>query len=196
MDRILSLLLPLEKRIDAELVLHPRRALTESRIAVEVVHRFERRRPEHVRRVIHPADEITVVAPAPLDEDPAFEVFEKSVRVIEPLEELHEAVDLLPRDLLHPLVARAPDVVAELENVPHGPVRDVDAVVVVRGIAHRDHPLGQIRRLRGEGVVFEEALLDEILPREERLGAGGDIAVSEPSGALAVRAVGENALHV
>ena len=70
-------------------------------VSIEIARRFERRGPEHVRWVVHPADEIRIIATAPFDENPAFEIFQKSVPVLEALEEIHDSENLALRQFGH-----------------------------------------------------------------------------------------------
>ena len=60
------------------------------------------------------------------------------------------------------------------------------------GIAHRKHPVGETFETLGEHVVLEERRLDVGFPGKVEGDARREETVAEPSGALAMRAVGED----
>ena len=161
-------------------------------VAVQLCHSIQCSSPEHVRRIVHARDEVLIVAAAPFDEYPAFQIFKQSVCVHVAIEKFYQTVDLIARQDSHLVVSGAVHVIAQLQKVPHRPVRNVNAVVVVGRIAHRDHSGGQERRLRTHCVVFEEILFDTVFSGEQCLRAGREITVAEPAGAFPGRTVGQH----
>jgi len=63
---------------------------------------------------------------------------------------------------------------------------------MVGGVAHREHPVGETFETLGEHVVFKERRFDVGLARKIEGDARREETGAEPSGALAVRAVGED----
>ena len=150
-------------------------------------------RIRHVRRIINPlVHELRLVRMAPLDEHPRRKVLQEPVLVeilcIEPEEPFHARLQELNRLP----VSRPLEVVRDFQDEPHRPVGNVVLVDVVARIAHRHHPLRQMRELLGEREIAEERPLDLVLAREEVLGRTGEVAVAKPARTLAARTVREH----
>ena len=173
---------------------HARRLGGEVRPPVEAVHRVERVGPCHVRGVVHVPHEL--VRAAPLHEHPARQAFEQAVRVAVLPEERHELLQTRAQGVNKGAVARAPQILLRLKDKPHAPVRDVGAVAVVGGVAHRQRPgRDVVERGRQRQVLLEDALQREVA-RQERGGGGREVGVAVPARALAARAVHEHVHRV
>ncbi len=138
----------------------------------------------------------------PLQEHPTFQFLEKSELVLERLEIVEQGVHTGFGVLNEGAVAGAAEVLAEFHTIPHGPVGDKGAVVVVRGIAHGEHPLGEILELLGQKEILQKCPFKRGFSGQGVLHAGGKETVAEPAGALAggavhidVHAVGAEGLH-
>ena len=77
----------------------------------------------------------------------------------------------------------------ELDHEPQGPVGNEVAVVVVGGVAHREHAVGEMGEPLGQQEILEEVLLDACVAGEVLGDPGREEAVAQPARALARRAV-------
>ncbi len=142
---------------------------------------------EHVGRVVDILDE--GVGGGPFDEDPAFQVFEQAGFIFEGLEIVEQLHDTWLEGVDQGAVATAGEVFFQLDDEPHGPVGDKDAVVVVGGVAHGQHAGGQELEGFGQEVAFELVFFDGGVAGEVECDAGGEEAVAEPAGPFAGGAV-------
>ena len=107
---------------------------------VEIGGGFEYGGVAHIARVVDVLDEI--IRGGPFDEDPAGELFEQSVGILVLLKEFEELFNFTAQSLNDRLIDGSRRVFSEFKNEPHRPVRNIDTVVVVGGIARREHAVG------------------------------------------------------
>ncbi len=63
---------------------------------------------------------------------------------------------------------------------------------MIRRVTHGQHAFGQDRITLGKKIILKEVLLDYVPAAQAWLDAGSEVAVTEPSGPFAVRAVHED----
>jgi len=90
------------------------------------------------------------------------------------------------------LIAAAGKVFLELEDEPHGPVGDEHAVVMIAGITHGQHAVREVVETNGALVILEEVVFDRGIAAEVGGDAGGEVTITEPTGAFAGGAVHEH----
>ena len=177
------------ERLLADFRAHLLRFHTPFEDAVKLARRVENKSVKHIVRVVYVLNK--VVRGRPLDEDPARQFFEQTVGILIFRQEIEQLDDLVAKRFDRRLIRRTARIFLKLRNEPHRPRGNKDAVVMVGGIAHGQHAVGQAFKRFGKLVVFKEDLFDVGRSGQVERDARGKEAVAQPSGALAVRAVGE-----
>ena len=158
-------------------------------VTVHPPERLKDARPRHVRGIVHVLH--IAICRAPFDEYPARQLLQKSVRIAVPAEELDELRHARLHRIHERAVARALQIVLELEDVPHRPVGDELSRRGARGIRHRQHSLRQVAERVGQEPVFEEVLLDLDAARQGIKALRRKERIAEPRRPLAAGTVHE-----